>query len=294
MRCKLLTFSAVLSLMLIPLISAYTWAYGSPLDYVNTEWVKFGLVFALLLIAIYSIVRHRTDNSVVSAITGVGLSLLLTIPIMKSELFESFLGESTLTWMIIIAIIIALIILLYWLFTKFKFKGLLLSLFLIALAIVIFPIKDILPDSIMYGPVGEFIEFVQGFSNIIIIGVIGIAIIWIIWWIKKKISRGNIGRRRQSNQRNQQRQTTQQQTQKQPPRVTNARKTQAYIHSYKEINKRINTREGYLTKVKKGSITHNPKAIKKVQQELIGLNKIKNNMINKAKRICNIDLSRYG
>jgi len=190
----------VASLLTIPLISAYTWGYGSPFDYFNNEWIKFTAVLVVLFAIIYYFVKKKTDNTPVSTIVGLGIALLLTIALMKRGILDNFLEESIVDWVLIIAIIFVI----FFLFYRFAFKEdmygyrrfslwrFVFVLVLIALIPLFIDLEQVLPDALMYGPFLDFVELLQGFSSFIFIGLGIVIIIWILWKIKNLFS----GRRR--------------------------------------------------------------------------------------------------
>ena len=208
MRSKLSLLVA--SLLTIPLISAASWGglggYGSPFDYFNNEWIKFTGVLIVVSLLIYYFVKKKTDNTPVSLIVGFGLGSLITIALIKRGIFDSFLQETIVDWILIIAVLCVIFFLFYKLAfkddmygkRKFSLWRLIFVLVLIALIPLFVELEEILPDSIMYGPFGDFVEILEGYSNFIFIG-LGVLIIYFvlrtIWRGTRKVGRGVKGAR---------------------------------------------------------------------------------------------------
>jgi len=186
-------------ILLIPLISAFDF-YGSPMDYLNNEWVKFAIIFALLFFGIYTFFNNRMNNPVTATIVGGGLSLLITIPIMRRGILDDFLQPEIVDWIVIIALLIGLIFLFY----KFglrkdetgrrRFSLVRLIIFVILLLILASIIEDMLPDTLRYGVIGDVIEWIKGLTlGALIIGLIILGIILFVLWKVGKV--GGPGRR---------------------------------------------------------------------------------------------------
>ena len=178
--------ATLISLVSIPLISAYSAGdWGSPQYYLDNEWVKFGIVFILLFASIYTFFKNRTNNNAaVSGIAAIGISLLLIIPIMRRGLLEAFLGDSVVDWILIASLIIGVFFMLYALFNKFEWKGILLGILGLTLFPVFINLNQIIPETLMQGTFGEVIYFIQDYSSFIM-GAVIIILIWrFIKWIR--------------------------------------------------------------------------------------------------------------
>lgn len=187
MRLKLNLIIAISLALLIPLISAFS--FNDALDsFQNNEWVKFGIIFIVLLFAIFNFLNNKMDSPAVSMIIGIGISLILTIPLMQRRILDNFFQESIVDWIFIIALLIGIFFIFNWLYKKLNWKGLIVGLFILTAIPLFINLDEILPDSILYSPIGEFLEALKGFSNIIFIGLIGLGVIWLIFKMK---GRGN-------------------------------------------------------------------------------------------------------
>jgi len=197
MRCKLSLLFSIL--LVIPLISAFN-GYSNPLDYIDNEWTKFAIIFILLFAAIYTFVNNRMQNTPVAAVVGAGLSLLISIPIMKRDLLEPFLNEGIIDWVVIIALLIGLLFIFYWMSFRREGPGIRrfswprFIVFLLFLAILSVYIRDLIPEQLMIGPVESFIEFIEGIGFWIWVVFAGF-IIWLIWTFIRRF-RGGGGKNR--------------------------------------------------------------------------------------------------
>ena len=215
----------LIALIIIPLVSA-----NAAIDFFQNDWIQFAITFIILFGILYYFFHPKFNyNAAPTAIISIGISLLLTISITKRGILEAILDPKLVDWIVTGAIIIALIALVYWAWKKFELKGLL--LLIISLGIITYLLEDYLPESLLYGPVGTIIEWVQGLSEFIFWTIIIILFILLVWGIyrwktgsgaekqkyhetwgeakaKRKIAMQRLKRRRRSQQRRQQ--TTQQ------------------------------------------------------------------------------------
>ena len=183
-----LLFSIILALLIMPLISALGY-YSNPLDYLNNEWVKFGIIFALLFASIYFFLNRRMQNPGVAGIIAGGLSALISIPIMQRGLIDSLFGPNIVDWIIIVSLGIMFIFIFYKFgmrtddYGRRRFSFWRFIFFLVILTIIIYLIGEYIPNTIMFGPIGDWIDIIKGLgvSTIVIIGVVLIAI-WLIKW----------------------------------------------------------------------------------------------------------------
>ncbi len=180
-------------ILIIPLVSA---ASDFPLNLLDNEWSKLAIVFIVLFASIYYFLNNRMDNAPVSGIIAVGLSLLITIPIMKRELLDPLLDPGIVDWVILIASILGVIFIFYR-FVLAKKPGEIISLgryafrffiFLILLLVLIYLIGEFLPEDIMYGPIGDAIDWIRGLSfTAIAIAIAGFIAFWLISrWLRNR------------------------------------------------------------------------------------------------------------
>ena len=180
------TLITLTTLILIPLVSAFDYP-----DIFDNEWVRFGIIFAILFGLLYSfLITKFNDSSAPTTIVSAGLSILLTMAIAKRDLLDMFLEEGIVDWIVIGAIIILTLVLIIYLWKKLpggKAKlGIILGL-LFVLGLIPYFLKDYLPESLLYGPLGNFIEIVQELPAFMIFIAVGVLIIFIILRLKKKV-----------------------------------------------------------------------------------------------------------
>tara|TARA_Y100000310_G_C20636446_1_gene791421 strand:+ start:939 stop:1895 length:957 start_codon:yes stop_codon:yes gene_type:complete len=191
------TLITLTTLILIPLVSAFDYP-----DIFDNEWVRFGIIFAILFGLLYSfLITKFNDSSAPTTIVSAGLSILLTMAIAKRDLLDMFLEEGIVDWIVIGAIIILTLVLIIYLWKKLpggKAKlGIILGL-LFVLGLIPYFLKDYLPESLLYGPLGNFIEIVQELPAFIIWIALTIFIVFIILRLKEKVKnrgRGYYGQR---------------------------------------------------------------------------------------------------
>lgn len=176
MKHKSLLTSILGSLIVIPLVSAI----DGPLDFFMNDWIKFALVFAILFAVMFNFFKPRFNyNAAPAAVVSTGLAILLAMPIMQRGILEAFISPKILDWVVLIAIIIAVLFLLFWFWKKLRFWGI--FILIIGLGILAFFFEDYIPETLMYGPVGTFVEWVQGLSIFIPVVLVIIVIIVFIW-----------------------------------------------------------------------------------------------------------------
>ncbi|MDD5192148.1 MAG: hypothetical protein PHH54_00775 [Candidatus Nanoarchaeia archaeon] len=198
MRKQALVFVFVLALLVIPLTSALSYL-NSPVELFNSEWSKFTIIVVLLFVSIYSFLNRRMQNPAVSTIISLCVSILITLPIMQRGLIDPFLdpffGPGGVDWIVIAAVLIAF----FFLFYKFgmstneygvkRFSLLRLIVFLFLLIILAYIAGDLLPETVIYGPVGDSIDWIKSLGGWTITIAIIIFII-IVWWGWKREKMG--------------------------------------------------------------------------------------------------------
>ena len=167
-------FGTILGILMIGVVSAYNGFdygyYDSPWDLLGGEWATFGTIFIISWVIFYFAGRRTYEtyedrqNKFLLTILSAGLALLVSITITKRAMMYGFAGEGIgdiLTIIFGVILILALFKVLFKWFGKF---GLVVAL---AITTIIFTYTDfymILPESMMYGPVGTFIYWIRGIS----------------------------------------------------------------------------------------------------------------------------------
>ena len=184
---KLKSLLTVLSaLILIPAVSAFS----GPLEFLDNEWVRFAILFAILFAVMYSFFKPKFKyNAAPTTIVSAGLSILLTIPIMKRGILETFVSPNIVDWVATIATLVVLFFIIRWFWKKFKLKGIFISI--LALGIISIYAEEYIPENLKYGPVGTLIAWIQGISWLGWILFVILIIFWIYSFLKKKGSINN-------------------------------------------------------------------------------------------------------
>jgi len=198
----------IVGLLIIPSVMAIEWDFffgNTGVDeFFQNEWILFAIVFGAIFAALYYIIRDRTDNVPISVIVGGGISLLITIPLFRRGIINSIVGEATGEFLTLSVFVIGLLVVLYWLFKKFKFKGVLTALGLVFLIPVFFDLNEMLPEQIMLGAFGDYVQVVEGIGNLVVTAYLLLLGVMFVWWVKKKHSLGSgdrVARRGQRRQR---------------------------------------------------------------------------------------------
>lgn len=185
----LLILSLFLTLLIAPAISAYNGWDVPGMDVFENEWVKFTLIFiALFGIMYFAMYKPYTSNIALVATISASLSLLITITILRRGFLYSFTGEGIGSWIVIIGFIIAGVALFRFFKKYFDKWWWLFGIITIFVLFVFVDMWEILPESMQYGPIGDFISMVESFSGIIIIILIVLAILKVVFWAKRTIS----------------------------------------------------------------------------------------------------------
>ncbi len=188
-----------LSLLTIPLVSAYNGYSGNLFDYFENEWVMFGTVFAITFALIYfSLLKTFDEHKGVVSILSAGLSLFISIALTKKATLYSLTSEGIADWIILIAFIIAALFIFKFIAFRKKPDGTRkISWFWFTIAIIIAiifliftDVSELLPESMLYGPIGDFIEMIKGILWIIIPIIIAGFVIKLFWGRKGKSSSG--------------------------------------------------------------------------------------------------------
>jgi len=184
--CLSILISLIIALAIMPLTSAL-FDYGLPSEILNNEWTKFGIILVLLFASIYSFLNKRMQNPPVSIIIALGLSALISIPIMQRGLIDPFLSPDIVDWTVIIAFGVMFIFFFYKFgmrtddYGRKRFSIWGLVIFLGILIFVLYLISDYLPDNVTYGPVGDTLDWIKSLSWILIVIVVILIAIGIFW-----------------------------------------------------------------------------------------------------------------
>lgn len=177
MQHKKLLTTILLTILALPLISAQ-WGggyYGSPLDYLENEWVIFGIIFIIAFAVIYFAV-HKTfkENKAIAAVIALGISLLISLAMAQRGLLYSYAGDTIGNMALLVGFLIVVIAMFKVLLENFGKAGAFVGLILTLLLLKWGNSTGLFPESLNYGPIGDLMEFLQGpiLWLLIIVGVI--------------------------------------------------------------------------------------------------------------------------
>ena len=171
-------FPALIILSLLTLVSAYSWGYSSPLDYLENEWVMFGAVFvlffAIVFVAVNKSMKGNTGAAIVIALV---VSLFISIAVARRGLLYSYAGEDIASWVLIIAVLLAIAFIIKVMSDTFGSFGGIAAV--IVLWILLFFIKpyDIIPYSDIGNKIIGIHEFLTATAGGFILGLLVVAVI---------------------------------------------------------------------------------------------------------------------
>jgi len=177
---SVLVLLSIIVLAILPLVSAYDFGgwgyYNSPLDYLQNEWVIFGIIFLIFFAIIFYTVNKAFQNFAVSGVIALGLSLLISMVMAQRGLLYGYLGEEIGSWILIIAVLIGVAFLIRFIYESFGKTGTVIAL--IGLWIVLRSIDpyEFLPYQLL---TDTFINIYEFFASIFggIVLIIGALII---------------------------------------------------------------------------------------------------------------------
>jgi hypothetical protein len=175
-----LALSLIIVITIIPLISAYNFGgwgyYNSPLDYLENEWVIFGIVFLVFFAIIFFTVNKAFKNNAVSGVIALGLSLMIAMVMARRGLLYGYLGEELGSWILIITILIGIAFLIRFIYESFGKTGTIVALIILWIFLRSIDPYDFLPYQLL---TDTFINIYEFFASIFggIILIIGALVI---------------------------------------------------------------------------------------------------------------------
>jgi len=167
-----ITILILLGIILIPLISAYTWGggyYRSPLDYLDNEWVIFSIIFIIFFAVIFFTVNRAFKNSAVSGVIALALSLLIAMVMARRGLLYGYVGEEIGSWVLIITALIGVAFLIRFVWESFGKIGTIIALIGLWIIIRSFDPYDLLPYELLTDTFISIYEFFASILGLIII-----------------------------------------------------------------------------------------------------------------------------
>jgi len=184
----------LLLLLIIPIVSAYNGysdiSIDSLIDSLKSEWVMFAIIFLSAFALIYFSLQKTFDqHKGVATILAAGLSLFISIALTKKAVLYDYAGDGLANWIIIIAFVIIALFLLRMIAFRRRADGtrgvswfwLTIGIIITIILLVFTDVSNLLPESLLYGPVGDFLEMIRGILWIIIPLLISLAIIRLFW-----------------------------------------------------------------------------------------------------------------
>jgi len=114
-KISLIINLAIVTLLSISLVSAYSWGYNyyrlSPADLLNNEWFVFALIFIFFFgIIFFALGKTFKNNLSIPAIVAGVLAFFIAALVSRRVTFYGYIGEEFTGWIILVAL--ALVILL--------------------------------------------------------------------------------------------------------------------------------------------------------------------------------------
>ncbi len=174
---KTLTIIILTTILVLPLISAQ-WGggyYSSPIEYLENEWVMFGILFILFFAVIFYTLNKAFKDNVVAGIIALGLSLLISLAIAQRGLIASYgLGDSLSSWILLAAALIGIGFLIRFAAESFGWVGTVTTLIILWLLIRFIEPSQILPDMLLNSRFYNFYDsFLRSGWGLVILGIIG-------------------------------------------------------------------------------------------------------------------------
>jgi len=177
---KIPIITSIAALISITLVSAYTWGnrfgfYGSPLDYLDNEWVRFATIFLILFALIFfAINKSLKGNRGVAIVIATGLTILITTALARRGWLYSYAGDELGSWITFVAFLLVLGFLLKTMWENFGKVGVITSIFILWLLIRYIDVYDYLPYQLSWGGFEEFIGAIATLPGLIILIVIAL------------------------------------------------------------------------------------------------------------------------
>jgi len=171
-KLSILLISTILILTILPLIVAYNGFgfdyYSSPVEYLENQWVLFGIIFIILFGVIFYVLNKSFKNPAVASVIGIGLSLFISMAISQRGLLYNYAGGTLSSWALVIASLIAIAFLLRFAKESFGKTGTISTIILIWLILHSLDPYDVLPSILANSGFLAVYEFIVGFGGLII------------------------------------------------------------------------------------------------------------------------------
>lgn len=182
-KTSILLISTIFILSVLPLILAYSgygygfdFFYGAPLDFLENEWVMFGIIFAILFAIIFYVLNKSFKNNAVAAVIGLALSLFITMAISQKGLLYQYGGGELSSWALLIAALIAIAFLIRFATEAFGRWGAVAVVVIVGMIVNSFEAYEILPQSLLNSKFIEIYEFVTHWLFIFFLAILAFAL----------------------------------------------------------------------------------------------------------------------
>jgi len=179
---------SIIVILLLPLISAYTWGswggwggyYNSPFDYLQNEWVIFGIIFLVFFAIIFFTVNKAFQNHAVSAVIALGLSLMIAMVLAQKGLLYGYIGEEMGSWVLIVAGLIGIGFLIRFVHESFGKTGTVVGLIILWIFLRSIDPYEFLPYQLLTDTFINIYEFLASVFGLIVMIIAALVILGIV------------------------------------------------------------------------------------------------------------------
>lgn len=171
-----------LIILALPLISAYTSGWGgfgyyrSPMDYLQNDWVIFGIIFILFFTIIYYTTNKSFKNPPSSAVIAAALSLFIAMALAQRGWLNNYIGGELGGWVLLGASLIGIGYAVRFAYESFGRIGIAVTLFIIWFIIHSLNPFDVFPAEVLSDLFLEAYDFLASYWGLLIVIIVGIAI----------------------------------------------------------------------------------------------------------------------
>lgn len=171
---KSVLFFGIILMLLINFISAYSYGYyDSPLDYLDNEWIFFGLVFIVLFSIIFYALSRSMSDKTIAGVISFAMSLFVTIVVERKGWLDDYSGEGFFSLVLIAVFLIIIVFLISMLHKSFGLKGVSISLIGIWIVLNVVKFEEYL-DWELWDSIMPMYEFLSG--GFVLVGLILLAV----------------------------------------------------------------------------------------------------------------------
>jgi hypothetical protein len=172
----IITFLVLLTSVLA--YNGYGYGFYSPAQWLQNEWVVFGLIFVIFFALIFfGISKTMKENLGVAAVIAFGLSAFIAFTISQRTMFYGYVGEGLGNWFFIIAILIAAVFFIRFVTNLIGGAGLFLALFAIWLVLSNVDPYAILPSQFLYSNYFSLYQFLASSSFLFILVIVFVVLV---------------------------------------------------------------------------------------------------------------------